>query len=465
MIRPPRSGVLVVPSLEALEQWPRSGIPIWSDLAAQWREELGLPAQGVIACGHQPWPFHPGIWAKFWTVRWLAHQHGGTAVGFVQDHAPASDVVWPRWEEGGLRYVPVLTASTPLRDLPPSAFPLERAREEGKTLLQSLDLTARVSILEAGLATLEAARTTASTLDRALVRAFRTHAGLDGLHWIRLQEVLNTESYRLYLQRVLADPRYLREVYNRTLQAYRREHRIRTRVQPFPDLQILDEAVEVPFWWLTPHGRRRVYMRPEGSLHTEDGTELGTVATVTPLDRLVPRAVPLMWITRYHLSDVFLHGLGGYAYDEVTDRLVAELWGVEPRPRWAVTLSLGLTAEDPETLRSREEALKRELAQLPYRAERYLPPEHPLRREKARLVQAFQEPDADRRTLHQAIKALEEQMRELPEVQARREALQAELEQVKRLWVRVRARTDRAYPFVFYGKEEVEHVLESAFGG
>ncbi len=466
MIHPPASGVLCLPSREALFQTsPHAAPPIWPDLAAQWREELGLPARGVMACGHQPWPFHPGIWAKFWTIRWLAQQHGAMPVGFIQDHAPASDLVWPELHDTGLRYSPLREDARPLRDLQPEAFPLNQAWEAGLALLRSLDLEARIPILDQGMKGLATALRNASTLDRALVQAFRAHAGFQDIRWIRLQEVLNTESYRVYLKRVLSDPVHLKETYNHILRAYRRERRIRTRAQPFPDLQQREGEVEVPFWWLGSAGRQRVWMREDGLLHAGDGTELGTVATVMPLDRLVPRAVPLMWITRYHLSDVFLHGLGGYAYDEVTDRLVETLWQRPRKPRRAVTLSLGLTREDPASLEAEAAALTQELNHLPHRAETVLPEDHPLRKEKAKLVQAFQTPDADRAALHRALKALQARLQTLPEVQRYRKSLETRRE---RLWMqirRIRARTDRAYPFVFYGKEEVHDVLESAFRG
>jgi hypothetical protein len=46
--------------------------------------------------------------------------------------------------------------------------------------------------------------------------------------------------------------------------------------------------------------------------------------------RLRPRALTTTWYARTVLGDLFVHGIGGAKYDEVTDRIIADLFGIAP---------------------------------------------------------------------------------------------------------------------------------------
>jgi hypothetical protein len=52
--------------------------------------------------------------------------------------------------------------------------------------------------------------------------------------------------------------------------------------------------------------------------------------------RLSPRALTLTMFFRLALVDQFIHGIGGGRYDQVTDRLIARHFNIEP-PRFCVT--------------------------------------------------------------------------------------------------------------------------------
>ena len=110
----------------------------------------------------------------------------------------------------------------------------------------------------------------------------------------------------------------LRDLYNAALGDYRREHKVRSRANPFPDLlEYPGQGVELPFWGLTGRGvRRKLYALP-----TPDGVVLnhiegeyarlprdGDAAVEALLERGVqvrPRAVPLTVFHRLFVADLF----------------------------------------------------------------------------------------------------------------------------------------------------------------
>ncbi len=55
-----------------------------------------------------------------------------------------------------------------------------------------------------------------------------------------------------------------------------------------------------------------------------------------------PRALTTTILMRVFVADVFVHGIGGAKYDEVTDRIIRAFYGVEPAPYATISASLML---------------------------------------------------------------------------------------------------------------------------
>jgi hypothetical protein len=174
-----------------------------------------------------------------------------------------------------------------------------------------------------------------------------------------------------------------------------------------PDLvmRTLDSAegpwYEVP-WWLWSRDdprRRRVFanMGTPGTLTLSDMETLRVELPIAPetspskwVDalsrmeehalRLRPRAIITTMVARLLVSDVFVHGIGGAAYDQLTDDIVRRLTGCDP-PRHAVvsgTLRLPVERLFPE-MAGRDSAAEiagvhRLLRDLEFHPERHLVP-------------------------------------------------------------------------------------------
>jgi len=108
--------------------------------------------------------------------------------------------------------------------------------------------------------------------------------------------------------------------------------------------------------------------------------------------RLRPRALLTTLLARLLVADVFVHGIGGAAYDRITDEIVRRLTGCDP-PRHAVVsgtlrypaeqLFPGDAQRDPVAEMA---ALKRSLRDIEYHPERHLPPVEELPAEARELV-------------------------------------------------------------------------------
>ena len=456
-------------------------------------------ARPIIMGGHQPDLFHPGVWLKNSALDSYARQVGGTALNIVVDsdrcaratvavpvgtprearleHVPF-DAAAPEmpWEERGIldedcfdsfgdRASDVLAPLVPdciLRRWWPLA--IERACESHRL---GLAIAQARHILEErfGLQTLE----------------------------LPVSEMMRLPTVMVFMGWLLAHTRQLHEAYNASLAAYRREHRVRGRARPMPDLAVRHDAsgewLEVP-WWLWSRDdtrRRRVFAQatPDMLALSDMETlrvELPIAPGVTPskwIDalsrmeehglRLRPRAILTTLVSRVLVADVFVHGIGGAAYDRITDDIVRRLTGCDP-PRHAVvsgTLRLpvertfpGFDADDPT---ARLAALQRQIRDLEFHPERFLEPldaqpqeVRDLANEKRRWIDTFPTPALAKRRCRE-IRAANERM-----VFHARSIKDELLGRVGPLAAAVRARkvlASRDYPWCFYAEKTLKSFL------
>jgi hypothetical protein len=180
--------------------------------------------------------------------------------------------------------------------------------------------------------------------------------------------------------------------HNDALAHYRRAHRIRGHAQPVPDLDATDGWLEAPFWmWSADDPQRRpVYARQSGEeliitdrhAHTlslsltDDGDASAAVGQLLDLAvggvKLRTRALTTTLFARLALSDMFLHGIGGAKYDQVTDQIVRLFFGFEPPEFATVSATLRLpialeSADGAELVR-----LQQRLRELRYHPEEFV---------------------------------------------------------------------------------------------
>lgn len=171
--------------------------------------------------------------------------------------------------------------------------------------------------------------------------------------------------------------------HNQALANYRSVHGIRNRAQPWPDLASGDGLVELPFWIWTRDNpqRKRLFLenRPgQRRLTDRNGIELPLPpnpadesdwfpATASDI-RIRPRALGTTLYARLVLSDLFIHGIGGAKYDQLTDEIVRTWLRCEPPRFVTATATVWLPAERPDAEKAavyRAKAMLRRLAYNP----------------------------------------------------------------------------------------------------
>jgi hypothetical protein len=173
-------------------------------------------------------------------------------------------------------------------------------------------------------------------------------------HAMLASPMLCSREYLIFVHHVLARAPQFAADYNTALAEYRVEAGISSDTRPMPDLKVSTDEVEAPFWLddLVAGHRTRAAVRRRGDFWAiESGGEsfifnadaagessAGALALWLRQRqlRLSPRALTLTTFLRLLVVDQFVHGIGGGRYDQVTDRVLATHFGIEP-PRFAVT--------------------------------------------------------------------------------------------------------------------------------
>lgn len=333
---------------------------------------------GLFLAGHQPELSHPGVWVKNFALNGLAHKLGGTPLHLIVDNdtlkhpslriptfrdgdpksvhsqsvpfdrldgempyearpvhdeglfATFAERAAPLWQNWG--YEPLLAKcwASGGREPPDS----ERRSEDSESLTEPRGLRPPLA---------QHSPLTIGERFSAMRRNRERDWGCDNLE-LPVSRLAGTEAFARFAAHILAELPRFRAAYNAAIRAYRAANGIRSENHPAPELAV-DEA---PFWEVSP---------PIAMGGLGGATRRTRASAASDVRHLRPRALTLTLFARVCLGDYFLHGIGGGKYDEVTDAIIRDYFGLEP-PAYQVlsaTLHLplpGFAATDDDVKRA-----------------------------------------------------------------------------------------------------------------
>ena len=369
-------GTLVEPGAEqiraALAEGPRDSFDntlILDRPLSEWRQRLRrrLRLDGpVIVTGHQAEFFHAGVFAKVIAAHTLATRDGGSAVFLVVDSdLPKSPrLIVPQITPSGLRRVEVEIPGCDVRR-PVECHPALPRQEwlDFFVRIASIHEHYGVSLLRRFAdAWLTEDDPAVDTCDAMICgwTAVEESLGLYGIRHQRISELCAGPEFRAFAAHLILHAPRLAESYNAAAAAYRQRHHVRGTSRPVPPLATSAARNEVPLWVFRDDGPRQrlhvahrdthVDLYADGQLIAEvprdDLADAERAGTSWELERtgwrLRPRALALSAFARLFIADLFIHGIGGMKYEEVTDGYVRELFALEPPPICCVSATVRL---------------------------------------------------------------------------------------------------------------------------
>lgn len=430
-------------------------------------------ASRLVVMGHQPVFFHAGVWFKFFLLTRLHERLGMSGLYLLVDH----DATGPITAEVPSRGDQLTRHTEALLDLP-GDVPLEVAPvpTEGQWQtfcgrvrhhLDTLPAAEMRTCFETFVAGAAQARTHASTLGQFLAAARRIYeatAAPPRYAEVAVSSLSDTPEFAAFALHLLQNPAGFRQLYNASLDEYRRLHRLRSAANPFPNLDEADGYEEAPFWILRGGRRVSLFVHRDGDrlkLRTSADALLDLPVGPAGVDalrasgvRIRPKALTLTMFARLCLGDLFIHGVGGGRYDRATDVVIGEVFGCAPPPYVVATATLMLPLAGTGAVVEDGRALERRLMELQHNPERSLAsPSEAQRRlidQKWSLIRAVEQmrPGPERRAATHRIREINTQLAQGLTDEIHR--LQAKRATLGRSSAAVAAATYRGYPFFLF---------------
>jgi hypothetical protein len=310
-------------------------------------------SEHLVLAGHQPELCHPGVWIKNFALHALARRTGTTPINLVVDNDtlkhPSLRVPAHRRDGTSRRRLAVafdrVSRETPYEER--RVLDREQFRSFGARVLDALgDVPFRPFVSDFWPEVVRQSERT-PLVGECFAGARREWERRWGCHNLEvpLSLLCETPAFAAFVAAVLLDLPRFHANYNQCVQNYRSLHGIRSRNHPVPDLAASGDWLEAPFWaWRAGAAcRQRLFVRRSSALELRAGEEpwpalrASSLATPSDLRELASqgynvrsRALTTTLFARLFLADVFLHGIGGAKYDELTDTLIERAYGIEP---------------------------------------------------------------------------------------------------------------------------------------
>ncbi len=365
-------------------------------VSGDWHKQIESGGRDVplFLAGHQPGLFHPGVWFKNFLLSRLAEKSGAIGINLVIDNDIAE---FPAVQ------VPVKLASGELArrmihyDQTPHQAPVELQTVQDLETLRAFPA--------------QLSRAIAPWVESPLVHRLWPHVmaqvgRLQNPGWIiaagrhqlesdiglktlevPLSTVCQTNPFHHFVSEIIRNARRFAGCYNRQLELYRERNAIRSTSHPVPPLVDDGEWTELPFWIYSardPQRRRMLVCDRGGSVllragglpdrHDLDSRSLADQLAGLQQDdfRIRPRALMTTLFARMLLGDLFIHGIGGAVYDQITDRLAVDFFQVELPPFLVATATFRLIDWSPDRATGQMRDLRNRLRDLDMHPERHL---------------------------------------------------------------------------------------------
>lgn len=363
-------------SLKTLRQQARRAVlALAREYTSCVADEAELRTEGPwIVTGHQPELFHAGVWAKNFASSSLGKRLGGATLNLVIDN----DTL----ESSSVR-VPVGSREAPAVEwIPFDTSAIQRPWEEssivdaqcfasfGQRVAERIrECWGYTPLVHEGWdAAVRRARETSKLCDgltAARIAVERAH-GVCNLE-VPMSRVCETPTFCQFAAQVISQLPQFQAVYNQAVRGYRDRHHLHSQTHPVPDLIVVDGWSEAPFWvWHAGAARReRLFAQRNGNEILLRGAKelIGRLpaAPDKPLTsaveallqlsqqgiRVRSRALTTTLFARMFLADLFIHGIGGAAYDEMTDEICRVFFQCPAPTIGVVTATLHLPLPPP----------------------------------------------------------------------------------------------------------------------
>ncbi len=470
-------------SIDRLRQQARSELlSLAVEYSGQYRDVIEPVDRDapIVMSGHQPTLFHPGVWFKNFVLHRQSQICRAIPINLVVDNdlgalrainVPTGSIAKPKTElvkfDSKQSDRPFENETLYDREFFES-FP-NRVCDAGRALVNAELLT---RLWPDVLQCLPMMRDRPGLAIAAARHRLEQSCGINNLE-VPLSSMCKTESFARFAIELFNNASTFRQIYNDVLDEYRRLHRIRSTAHPVPALREQDGWTELPFWIWSDSQPLRHALWVKCSADVIELSDMNKVRL--KLDRanaaaqfvqlnasevcVRTRAILTTMYARMVLSDVFIHGIGGAKYDQLTDEVIERFFGVQPPQLHAVSATIHLPIKHQHVDKADVTALHVQQRGLRFHAESENLDSAPFRQlvsEKRALLKQVRPEMEDKKQWHDQLTATNENLFQL--VQPQYDALGDELAMKKEQVKVSQILSSREYSFCLFDESLIERL-------
>jgi len=443
----------------------------WNELKLQ-----NLIKQPIIATGHQPILYYPGILFKNYYAGVLAGETGGSALNFIVDSDTGEiDIPIPCRNDSKLcknRVVIKNDRDTVFSGFHPSGEEVNQFLTQTENHLSTLGDNyhqIQKAFQNYKKAFSQIFEKTNHFIDTE--NTLRTEFESDlGIHFydLKISDISKTIAYNCFILYIIKHIETFRFHFNEAIIQNKTKD-----YQPVKELGQTDEWYELPFWWINNDRRYPVFVHETNemlhfsspdikdkiNISISGKTEEQIAGKLNTAITLYPKATTLTFMTRILFSDLFIHGTGAVEYEKVNNLFFNSFFGLNSPLQFMsatgnIYLPLKNNMPDLSEIEEDYRRLQKWLKEYKRNPEDLLSPElaDKYKEKKRKIASQMKDTDPDKRKdLHKQLEQLNEKMKEhLSENRNKTERLLAQYEQIlqnKSVYF------ERHYPYFIYPKE------------
>ncbi len=346
--------------------------------------------------GHQPELFHPGVWFKNFVLYEAAREQNAVSLNVVIDHdvaSPVSIAVPTKNDDGTIgSQVVALEGWAGLRSQSESSseshdlnVPWELTVDDGSLHWQKFqdDISEFLAPLNIGkpliqkmVPMIRESISSGAPIGKAIAMARHQIERDCGIYnyEVLFSQLAQGRGFAAFVYEILSSIESFRAIYHRSRNDYRVYHQIKNESQPIPPLAEQSKGgfvwTEAPFWvystksptrhalWIR-HANHRIILSDLHEWESQIDCDADFEAITAWWQNLMrsqvairPRALTSTLFMRLAIGDLFVHGIGGGKYDQITD-LIIERWCGITAPTFAVATATLFLPMKQDTTQSR----------------------------------------------------------------------------------------------------------------
>lgn len=383
---------ILIPPIDELKNVIESNLKLLNNIKIdkipfqELRTQLHKSVNGkiIVATGHQPVIYHPGIIFKDMVVNVLMERYCFDGLNLVVDSNTVGEnqyISIPALKKGRLSCEKIqLFHSKPDLAFEEIPIPDKKSFSQRLTYIKTLlpkENTAGLNNYISAVNKAFSSSTNLAQFNAFSKRAFEEELGFKHKE-VFLSSICQTKAFLYFFSLILSYFRQFAIIYNSILEKYT----IHTKL-----LKISDDIVELPFWiYKDKEKRQTIFIKfNRGKTYICKGNSEILDIDTSNIDSLVeiidnlkdfykirPKALMLTLFIRLFLCELWIHGVGGAKYEELNDRLAYDFLSIT-LPKYAVaSATLYLTLNIHTNIKEEIRQLKNTLRRMRFNPEEFL---------------------------------------------------------------------------------------------